>query len=194
MGRYPRDVEEDPDFTERSELVQRAYRYARDAHCGPDSIDDTEIDHPVAVARLLVDAGFDDDVVAAALLHDVVEDTTRGLDDIDARFGERIGDLVDTMTEEESIGDYEERKSEHRRRALAAGPVPAAIYAADKLARVRRYTDSGEPVPEEKLVHYRRTLTLYARTRPELPFLDALARELPELERRESARSGDGRG
>jgi GTP pyrophosphokinase len=185
-------VAEAPAFTERSELLQRAYAYAYEAHCGPDSIDDTQIDHPAAVAELLFDAGFDDDVVAAALLHDVVEDTTRGLEDIDGRFGERIGDLVDTMTEDESVADYEERKSEHRRRALASGSAPAAIYAADKLARVRRYLAADDSVPEEKLLHYRRTLVLYSRTRPELPFLDALARELPELEEREAARSADG--
>lgn len=171
-----------PDFLSGRPLPERAFDYAFGAHHGPAREGDTNIDHPVGVAELLDGAGFGDEVVAAALLHDVVEDTSRGLDGIEAEFGAEIRGIVEAMTEDESIDDYGERKAEHRRRVLEAGSVPASIYVADKLARVRNYADSGEPVAPHRLDHYWDTLELFAGRRPELPFLTELAKELPELE------------
>ncbi|HKJ35309.1 MAG TPA: HD domain-containing protein [Solirubrobacterales bacterium] len=170
-----------PEMTETSPLVARAYSYARAAHEGPASRGETRISHPVAVARILAAAGSDEEVVAAALLHDVVEDTAHGRDDIFERFPDRVGDLVDVMTEDASISDYAERKAEHRRRVLDAGEVPAAIYLADKLARVRRYAADDEPVAPARLEHYQRTVAQFGTEDPRLPFLDELMAELPAL-------------
>ena len=172
----------EPDFVAGRDLVGRAYQHAFRAHCGPESEGDTGIDHPTAVAQLLDGAGFGDEVVAAAFLHDVVEDTSEGLDQIEAAFGAEVRGLVEAMTEDETIDDYEERKAEHRQRVLAAGAGPASIYVADKLARVRAFRESGDAVDERRLDHYWDTLELFARRRPELPFLAELAAELPELE------------
>ena len=173
---------EAPDFISGRDLLERAYRHALHAHHGPAREGDTNIDHPVAVARLLDGAGFGDEAIAAALLHDVVEDTSEGFGEIEEDFGEGVGAIVAAMTEDESIADYSERKAEHRERVLASGAVPASMYVADKLARVRAYRASGEPVGDERLDHYWDTLRLFARRRPELPFLSELAAELPELE------------
>ncbi|MBA2522618.1 MAG: bifunctional (p)ppGpp synthetase/guanosine-3',5'-bis(diphosphate) 3'-pyrophosphohydrolase [Solirubrobacterales bacterium] len=173
---------EAPDFAAGRELVEAAYEHAYRAHCGPASEGDTEIDHPVAVAQLLDRAGFGDEVIAAALLHDVVEDTSEGLDLISRGFGDEVCNLVKAMTEDDSIEPYEARKAEHRERVLAAGAAPASIYAADKLARVRSYVASGEAVDDQRLDHYWDTLQLFAGRRPELPFLSELAAELPQLE------------
>src|SRR4028119_1370789 len=71
---YPRGMTEVPDFIAGRELVTRAYEVACRAHHGPEREGDTDIEHPTAVARLLDGAGFGDEIVAAALLHDVVED------------------------------------------------------------------------------------------------------------------------
>lgn len=185
---------EPPNFVARSELLEEAYAFACAAHHGPARRGDTDIEHPAAVAALLADAGFGDAVVAAGLLHDVVEDTTKGFDVIDECFGVEIGDLVDAMTEDDSIDSYAERKAEHRQRALAAGPAPASIYAADKLARVRSLTAAGESVAPERLAHYRDTLALFGRLRPELPFLDTLAVEFPELEAAQPGARAPGAG
>lgn len=174
-----------PDFIAGRELPERAYEFAYGAHHGPDRQGDTDIEHPTAVAQLLDRAGFGDEVVAAAFLHDVVEDTDRGLDGIEAEFGPEVRGLVEAMTEDDSIEDYEERKAEHRERVLSAGAAPASIYAADKLARARAYRESGEPVAPRRLDHYWDTLQLFASRRPELPFLGELAEELPELEEAE---------
>lgn len=182
-----------PDFIAGRDLVGSAFEHARHAHHGPARRGETDIDHPVAVARLLDAAGFGDEVIAAALLHDVVEDTAEELEQIGADFGAEVCELVQAMTEDESIENYEARKSEHRRRVLAAGAGPASIYVADKLARVRGFAESGEPVDRQRLDHYWDTLQLFAGRRPELPFLSELAAELPELEPEtdEDGESGD---
>jgi GTP pyrophosphokinase/guanosine-3',5'-bis(diphosphate) 3'-pyrophosphohydrolase len=170
-----------PPFIAGREELERAYAFALGAHHGPAREGDTDIDHPVAVAALLDGAGFGSDVVSAALLHDVVEDTAKGLDELEAGFGPEVRGLVEVMTEDPAIEDYGDRKAEHRERVLAAGGAPASIYLADKLARARAYRASGEPVEMHRLEHYWDTLELYAGRRPELPFLAELAAELPEL-------------
>lgn len=169
-----------PDFIAGRDFVERAYRHADEAH----RRGETDIAHPVAVARLLDGAGFGDEAIAAALLHDVVEDTGEAFDAIEADFGPEVAEIVEAMTEDPEIEDYGERKAEHRKRVLASGSVPASIYAADKLARVRGYLASGDVVDGARLAHYRDTLRLFAALRPELPFLSELAAELPELEAR----------
>lgn len=170
-----------PQMAETSSLVARAYEYARAAHEGPASRGETRISHPVAVARILAAQGCGEEVVAAALLHDVVEDTVHGRDDIFDSFPARVGELVEVMTEDDSIDDYAERKAEHRRRVLDAGRTPASIYLADKLARVRRYAADDEQVAPERLEHYRHTLEMYRAADPSLPFLEELDAELPAL-------------
>ena len=171
-----------PGCVERSELCRRAYGFAFGAHEGPDGAGGTEIAHPVAVAGLLDEAGYGEEVVAAAFLHDVVEDTERDLEEIGMRFGPVVCRLVAAMTEDASIPRYEDRKDEHRHRVLAAGPDPATIYAADKLARIRALRAAGDPVDPKRLAHYRATLELFSAERPGLPFLEQIAAELPELE------------
>lgn len=170
-----------PPFVGGSELLARAFAYARDAHHGPSNRGETEISHPVAVAEILADAGCDEEIVAAALLHDVIEDTTHDGADIAASFPDRVRTLVEVMSEDESIADYGERKAEHRSRVLAAGEIPASIYLADKLARVRRYVADGEPVDPQRLQHYRDTLEQFSAADPELPFLSELGEDLPQL-------------
>lgn len=170
-----------PDFIAGRDLAGRAYEHARNAHEGPASRGDTGIGHPTAVAHLLDSAGFGEEIVAVAFLHDVVEDTSEGLEEIEADFGPQVRSLVEAMTEDAEIEAYEDRKAEHRERVLSAGAGPASIYAADKLARVRAYLESGEPVAPHRLEHYWDTLELFAGRRPELPFLSELATEMPDL-------------
>jgi GTP pyrophosphokinase len=175
-----------PQIAERSPLVEGAYRMAHDAHHGPRRTGDTTIDHPLAVAELLSGIGCDDRVVAAALLHDVVEDTATDPVEIEDRFGPEVARLVTAMTENQEIEPYAARKAEHRRRITGDRNV-AAIYAADKLAGARDMLDHPDSVPDARLHHYLATLTLLSRTHPDLPFLGDLRRE---LERIRAARDG----
>jgi (p)ppGpp synthase/HD superfamily hydrolase len=173
-----------PDFVRDSELLRGAWGLARFAHHGPRREGDTDIEHPVQVAELLARAGFDERVVAAALLHDVVEDTATEPAEIEGRFGPEVAALVREMTEDEGIEDYPKRKAEHRAR-VAADRSAAAIYAADKLASAR--SKDGQAMPGDQLEHYVLTLRTLAETNPDLPFLDELRRELERLERDRSA-------
>ena len=101
-----------------------ALEMAREAHAGQTrnaSGGRPYIDHPVAVAEHLAEHGSGDEVLAAALLHDVVEDTELEVEDI-ARALRRAGRRDRRrLTDDESIEPYEERKGEHRDRVEAAG-------------------------------------------------------------------------
>ena len=86
---------------------------------------------------MLRNRGYDDEVLAAALLHDAVEDTSTTLDELSERFGPRVCALVAALSEDPAIAGYEERKAALREQVAAAGEDVAAIYAADKVAKAR---------------------------------------------------------
>jgi guanosine-3',5'-bis(diphosphate) 3'-pyrophosphohydrolase len=167
-----------PDFVARSELLERAYRFARDAHEGERSRGATRIDHPTAVARLLVLQGAEDQVVAAALLHDVLEDTTVTRPELEEEFGPAIAGLVAGLTEDASIDDYEERKAHLRAHVAASGEDAATIFLADKLARLYRLDATGHGLSPARLRHYRETVALLAATYPDIPFIAELRHSL----------------
>ncbi|MNS91214.1 Bifunctional (p)ppGpp synthase/hydrolase relA [compost metagenome] len=83
------------------ELVMRAAAYAAEAHAKQmrKTGDEPYINHPLRVSHMAVRAGLGAEAVAAALLHDVVEDTERSLDDIRAVFPERVTLLVHLLTQ-----------------------------------------------------------------------------------------------
>lgn len=144
---------------ERSDLVKDALDLARRAHAGQlrrGSDGHPFIDHPMAVAEKLCGQRSGDEVLAAALLHDVVEKSETGISEVRARFGDIVADLVEAMTEDETIPSYEERKQEHRRRVAEADPAALAIFAADKLTNVamlrEAYALIGEGVSDELAV------------------------------------------
>jgi (p)ppGpp synthase/HD superfamily hydrolase len=136
---------------ERSELVKDALEMARRSHAGQlrrGSDGRPFIDHPVAVAELLVKYGHGDEVVAAGLLHDVVEKSDTSIDEVRERFGDVAGELVEAMTEDASIPVFEDRKREHRRRVAQAGPATLAIFAADKLTNVTMLREAYSLIEE----------------------------------------------
>jgi guanosine-3',5'-bis(diphosphate) 3'-pyrophosphohydrolase len=186
---------------ERSETIREALSAARDAHAGQirnGSGGMPYIEHPIAVAQLLAPHGFGDEILAAALLHDVVEDSEITVEQVRERFGEPIAGLVEALTDDESIDPYERRKDEHRGRVAAAGPDALAIYAADKLTNVRvlrgAYATQGEAVGEEfkvpldvKVAVWEADLDLLRDAAPGLPFLNDLEDQLEGLRSDRSA-------
>lgn len=178
-----------------SELVRNALELAERAHAGQTRSGSggmAYIHHPIAVAELLAEHGYGEETVAAALLHDVVEDSETGVEEIAARFGPRVAELVEVLTDDESVDPYERRKDEHRRRVEEAGGDALAIYAADKLSNVRvlrrAYENEGEPAGEEfkapldvKEGIWRADLEMLQHQAPELPFVDELESELEKL-------------
>lgn len=142
---------------ERSALVRGALSVARRAHGGQfrqTGCDEIPfIDHSLAVAELLAENNYPDVVLAAGLLHDVAEHAEVEPGSLGSRFGEEVVELVEVLTEDPAIPDYEERKKEHRERVAAAGPQAQAIFAADKAANVtvlrEAYEILGEDVDED---------------------------------------------
>ncbi|CAN5193777.1 hypothetical protein BH24ACT23_BH24ACT23_04520 [soil metagenome] len=131
---------EPPSFLAGRERVREAFACASEAHEGQERKGDGSpyINHPVELARLLVEAGEDDeDLLAAALLHDTVEDTEMTLEQIRERFGDRVHAILEAMTEHKDVEPYEARKDDHRDMVERAGEESAKIYAADKLANLR---------------------------------------------------------
>jgi|SRR5215207_5949971 len=171
-----------PSFTRSSPLLEGAYRMAREAHHGTRRRGHTDIEHPVAVAELLYERGFDEPVVAAGLLHDVIEDTATETDEIARHYGPEVGRLVAEMTENADIEPYEARKAEHRGRVAGDRSV-AAIYAADKLATTRSLRNAHAAPEDAKLEHYVETFRVLCAEQPDLPFLRELRLCLEELQR-----------
>src|SRR5579859_241029 len=86
------------------ETIQRAYEMADEAHRGiMRRSGEPYISHPLEVALLLADMRIDADGIVAALLHDVVEDTVFTLDDLRARFGGAVADIVDGVTKFDTL-------------------------------------------------------------------------------------------
>ncbi|HET9199064.1 MAG TPA: HD domain-containing protein [Solirubrobacterales bacterium] len=177
---------------ERSPLVRSALAKAREAHAGQvrnGSGGMPYVEHPVAVAALLDEHGYDEAVLAAALLHDVVEDSETTLEQLREPFGDEVAGIVGALTDDESIDPYRQRKAEHRERVAAAADGAHAIYGADKLTNVRTlraaYEDEGDAVREEfkvpielKTEIWEADLELLREKAPEVPFLDELEAEL----------------
>jgi GTP pyrophosphokinase len=80
-------------------LVEDALEYARELHSGQTRLSgDPYIDHPVSAAKYLADLSLDGNTIAAALLHDVVEDCGVSVDELRMRFGPEVATLVDGVT------------------------------------------------------------------------------------------------
>lgn len=143
--------------TERSALVRGALSVARRAHAGQfrqTGCDEIPfIEHVLAVAELLAEHDYPDEVIAAGLLHDVVEHAEVKPESLTGRFGGEVVTLVEALTEDAAIPKYEDRKREHRERVAAVGPEARSIFAADKATNVavlrQAYEILGEEVDED---------------------------------------------
>ena len=125
------------------ELLLSAYNYAKEMHSGQKRASGEQyFMHPCAVAEILVDLGLDTPTVAAAFLHDVVEDTPATEEDILRRFGKEIMTLVDGVTKLDKIHfrTHEEEDAENFRKifvAMANDVRVIIIKLADRLHNMR---------------------------------------------------------
>lgn len=105
------------------ELIDRAYKFAEENHGDQRRASGIPyILHPTSVACILVELGMDSESIAAALLHDVVEDTEVTLGEVTKLFGSEIGGLIDGVTKLGKIpySSREEQQAENIRKMLIA--------------------------------------------------------------------------
>jgi guanosine-3',5'-bis(diphosphate) 3'-pyrophosphohydrolase len=110
--------------------------------------------HAETVADVLRGAGYDDATQLVGLLHDVVEDTPRTVDDVRHEFGDAVATMVSALTEDPSIRHYAQRKRDLRARTVAAGSPAVDVAIADKIATLRHALLTRSPVTPRKLRHY----------------------------------------
>ena len=102
-------------------LLDRAYRTAEHYHAGQTRISgEPYITHPLAVATILAELGMTETTLAAALLHDTVEDTSYTLDQLRADFGDEIAQLVDGVTKLDKMQYGASAKAETLRKMVIA--------------------------------------------------------------------------
>ncbi|HUB70450.1 MAG TPA: bifunctional (p)ppGpp synthetase/guanosine-3',5'-bis(diphosphate) 3'-pyrophosphohydrolase [Acidimicrobiales bacterium] len=146
-------------------LVVKAYEVAVQAHEGQvRRSGEAFISHPLAVATVLAGLGMDDITLAAALLHDAVEDTAVSLEDIDAAFGPQVAQIVDGVTKLERVS-FDSRAAAQAATmrkmlvAMAKDPRVLLIKLADRLHNMR--TLAAMPEASQKRTA-QETLDIYA--------------------------------
>lgn len=107
------------------------------------------ITHPVAVGMMLMKEGYDEEVIAAGILHDTVEDTALTLTDIEKLFGSRVSFLVEGCSEPDKSLSWEERKQHTIEFLKTASFEIRAVACADKLHNIRTIIDDYEKVGNE---------------------------------------------
>jgi len=141
------------------------------------------IAHPIEVGSLLRADGQPDEVIAAGLLHDVLEKTGTTRAELQRRFGACIAGLVESVSDDPSIDDYGSRKRELRDRVAHAGSSTVAIFAADKVSKVRELTllpisRLDVATTRAKLAHYRASLEMLRGVAGNSVLVDLLDAEL----------------
>ena len=125
------------------EMLVKAYKYAEEAHADQKRASgEPYFIHPCAVADILIDLGLDAATIAAALLHDVIEDTSSTAEDIKREFGDEVLDLVSGVTKLEKIvfKSQEDADAENFRKifvAMAKDVRVIIIKLADRLHNMR---------------------------------------------------------
>ncbi|MFE7415370.1 RelA/SpoT family protein [Streptomyces laurentii] len=143
--------------------IERAYQVAERWHRGQKrKSGDPYITHPLAVTTILAELGMDPATLMAGLLHDTVEDTEYGLDDLRRDFGDQVALLVDGVTKLDKVKFGEAAQAETVRKmvvAMAKDPRVLVIKLADRLHNMRTMRYLKREKQEKKA---RETLEIYA--------------------------------
>ncbi|MDN3287631.1 GTP pyrophosphokinase [Streptomyces thermocarboxydus] len=143
--------------------IERAYQVAERWHRGQKrKSGDPYITHPLAVTTILAELGMDPATLMAGLLHDTVEDTEYGLEDLRRDFGDVVALLVDGVTKLDKVKFGEAAQAETVRKmvvAMAKDPRVLVIKLADRLHNMRTMRYLKREKQEKKA---RETLEIYA--------------------------------
>ncbi len=165
------------------DLIEEAYQFSDSAHQGQFRNSGLPyISHPIAVAGIVADWQLDSQAIIAALLHDVMEDTSVSKEEITQRFGKPVADLVDGVSKLDRIEfqSKQDAQAENFRKmllAMARDVRVILIKLADRLHNVRTL---DAVAPEKRRRVARETIEIYAPIANRLG-LDSLYRELQEL-------------
>ncbi|MEK9986908.1 MAG: bifunctional (p)ppGpp synthetase/guanosine-3',5'-bis(diphosphate) 3'-pyrophosphohydrolase [Aquiluna sp.] len=145
------------------QVVERAYRTAEHYHQGQKRKSGEDyITHPLAVARILADLGSGPATIAAALLHDTVEDTDYSLEQLRGEYGEEVALLVDGVTKLDKMKFGDTAQAETMRKmvvAMSRDVRVLVIKLADRLHNARTW---GFVSPESAKRKAQETLEIYA--------------------------------
>ena len=147
------------------ERIKAAYTMARQAHEGQmRSSGDPYISHPIEVAIILVGLGMDSDTIIGGILHDVVEDTSITLEDIQKRFGGDVADLVDGVTKLANIpySSRAEQQAENVRKMLLAMAKDVRVVIIKLADRLHNMRTLDYRAPEKQRVKSLETMEIYA--------------------------------
>ncbi len=151
----------------REDRFLRAYTFAKDAHEGQFRKDGVTpyIVHPVETAKILSSFTSDEDTLISALLHDVPEDTSRSVEEIEDTFGTPVAFLVDGITKLSKVhyqNNMEQRQIESLKKMLihtARDPRVILIKLADRLHNMRTLQFVDKPEKRKRIA--RETLEIY---------------------------------
>ncbi|WP_342429682.1 HD domain-containing protein [Neobacillus sp. FSL H8-0543] len=128
------------------DIVEKALQFASKAHkdqCRKNT-DIPYISHPVAVGMILMKSGYTDELIAAGVLHDTVEDTDVTMEDIQREFGTKIAEIVAGCSEPDKSLSWEERKEHTIEFLKTASEDIRAVACADKLHNIRSIINDYE--------------------------------------------------
>ena len=147
------------------DLVTRAFHYAAAAHEGQQRQSGSDfIEHPVGAARICAELRLDEQTIAAALLHDVVEDTETDIEDVRNAFGDEIAQLVEGVTKLTRISfqSREQAEAENYRKMIVAMSEDVRVILiklADRLHNMRTIEYLGK---QKQIQKAKETLEVYA--------------------------------
>ena len=150
---------------EQVQQVMRAYEFSATAHRGQTRMSgDPFISHPLAVAQILADMHMDSQAIAAAILHDVIEDTETPITELDQQFGNEIATLVDSVSKLDQMHftSRAEAQAESFRKMMLAmiGDIRVILV---KLADRLHNMKTMDSMPADKRARIaRETLEIYA--------------------------------
>jgi len=150
---------------EQVALVERAYRFGAQAHKGQRRLSgEPYIYHPIAVARILAEVRMDHQSVAAAILHDVIEDTGVAKERIAGEFGEEVAELVDGVSKLTQINfrSKAEAQAENFRKMMLAMVQDIRVILIKLADRLHNMRTLGVMPREKRRRIARETLDIYA--------------------------------
>ncbi|MFN0194475.1 MAG: RelA/SpoT family protein [Aestuariivirga sp.] len=158
-----RVVKYDPDANE--DLLNRAYVYAMRAHGNQKRASgEAYFNHPLEVAAILTEMKLDDATVAAALLHDTVEDTSVTLQEIEEKFGKEIASLVEGLTKIKKLDlvTKEATQAENLRKLLLAMSRDVRVLLVKLADRLHNMRTLDHVSPEKRIRIAQETMDIYA--------------------------------